>query len=140
MTGKPEFGFRVYRTCAGMRLLATHDLFDPADAATMPLLESLGADPLYVKLCHAQQSFRARLTPKPYRCGSEVNRIRFPREDPQENEAFEKWKAGYEQSSQRYATCRYQGAMGNEILHPEAENIIALHDDLTRAHENLELA
>jgi hypothetical protein len=140
LAARPEFGFRAYRTCAGMRLLATHDLFDPADPATLLLLESLGSDPLYVKLCRTQQSFRARLTPKPYRCGVSENKIRHPREDSRQEEAFQRWKSGYEQSSQRYATCRYQGAMGNEIFHPEVEQIITLHDELTRAHENLELA
>lgn len=137
---KPGFGFRAYRTCWGMRLLATHDIFDPADQATMQLLEALGADPLYVKLCRIQQCFRARLTPKPWRCGSAVNKIRYPREDAEKEALFAQWKKAYEMSSGYYATCRYLGAMGNDAVHPAIEKIISLHDNITRAHESLKLA
>jgi len=65
----PGTGFRVYRTRAGLRYLGTSDVYEPASAAAETLLEALGCDPLYVRLCRAQQSFRARLTPKPWRCG-----------------------------------------------------------------------
>ena len=54
----PGWGFRVYRTCAGIRALATHDVFDPAADATLDVFRVLGTDPLYVRLCKAQACFR----------------------------------------------------------------------------------
>ncbi len=65
----PGTGFRVYRTRAGLRYLETSGLHEPASDRAEALLGALGCDPLYVRLCRAQQSFRARLTPKPWRCG-----------------------------------------------------------------------
>jgi hypothetical protein len=135
-----QASFRVYATRAGMRLLATHDLFDPADAKTLALLESLGADPMYVRLCRAQQCFRARLTPKPWRCGCQDNKTRFPREGAGQEERFKRWLADYEAAAGRFATCRYLRTVGGEAVHPATEEVIALHDKLTRAHESLQLA
>ena len=74
-----QWRLRMYRTCAGLRLLATHALFDPAADETQSLLESLGSDPMYIRLCKAQESFRARLTPKPWRCGHVSNTTAWPR-------------------------------------------------------------
>jgi hypothetical protein len=89
----PQWGVRVYRTCAGLRVLVTHALFDPTADSTQPLFESLGTDPLYVRLCRAQGSFRARLTPKPWRCGHASNTIGWPRETDDAQRQFEKWNA-----------------------------------------------
>src|SRR6266545_1040788 len=61
---------RVYRTAAGLRLLITDRLFEPASAEAERLMTSFGADPAFVLLCRVQKSFRARLTPKPWRCGA----------------------------------------------------------------------
>lgn len=74
----PKFGVRVYRTSAGLRYLLTHVHADPASAATSRIMELLGADPLYVKLCERQECFRARLTPKPWRCGMQSAHKFFP--------------------------------------------------------------
>ena len=68
-TAHPGWGWRIYRTRAGLRLLATHDIFEADGPIAQAVFESLGADPLYRKLCQAQKCFRARLTPKPWRCG-----------------------------------------------------------------------
>ena len=65
----PDWGWRIYRTRAGLRLLATHALFDPEAAASDGVFDALGADPLYRQLCKTQKCYRARLTPKPWRCG-----------------------------------------------------------------------
>ena len=43
----PDWGWRIYRTRAGLRLLATHALFDPEAAASGGVFDALGADPLY---------------------------------------------------------------------------------------------
>lgn len=74
----PDWGWRIYRTRAGLRLLATHAVFDPEAAISDGVFDALGADPLYRPLCKAQKCFRARLTPKPWRCGIHDKPERWP--------------------------------------------------------------
>jgi hypothetical protein len=62
-------------------VLAVHDLFDPTSAITLAALRELGSDPKYVQLAKAQECFRARLTPKPWRCGVRQSSRVYPRED-----------------------------------------------------------
>ncbi len=136
----PQFGIRVYRTFAGLRLLVTHELFDPAADETRHVFLTLGSDPLYMRLCQAQQSFRARLTPKPWRCGHSANRIRWPRETDDEQSRFAKWQAAYVERQGYFATCRFLGALGGQQIHPEVEPIIAVHDEVTRCEQPIKLA
>jgi hypothetical protein len=134
------WGMRVYRTCAGLRALVTHALFDPCAAETRALMESVGTDPLYVRLCQAQESFRARLTPKPWRCGHHANTVPWPRETEEQQSRFDKWQAAYSGRQRNYATCRFLGTLGVETIDPEVERIIEIHDHFTRCSENFELA
>ncbi|HEY2894874.1 MAG TPA: hypothetical protein VGJ16_11690, partial [Pirellulales bacterium] len=90
LANQPQWSFRVYRTFAGLRLLATNSLFDPAADSTEALLQSMGSDPMYIRLCKARESFRARLTPKPWRCGHTSNTITWPRETDEQSRRFEK--------------------------------------------------
>jgi len=68
-SNKPEWGVRIYKTAAGYRGIVTHALFDPTDPETLRLMEQFACDPQYVRLCKRQESFRARITPKGWRCG-----------------------------------------------------------------------
>lgn len=139
LRGWPQASGRIYRTYGGLRVMATHALFDPAADSTRSLLEKAGCDPLYVRLCRAQQSFRARLTPKPWRCGQPACTISWPRSDAQQQE-FEDWQRSYAKRQERYATCRLLACFGRGEVHPEAAPLVELHDRLTRAGEPLELA
>ncbi|MBN1394541.1 MAG: hypothetical protein JW959_05930 [Pirellulales bacterium] len=134
-----DWGLRLYRTRAGLRCLATHDLFDPSAEATLELLRSVGADPLYVRLCKAQECFRARLTPKPWRCRAPRLAVKWPR-DEDEQRKFDSWLAGYESRCSAYATCRLLGTLGVAAVHPEIEKIIGVHDSITKCNEELDLA
>jgi hypothetical protein len=136
----PGWGLRLYRTCAGLRGIVTHDLFDPKSQATLDALEQMGSDPLYIRLCKAQECFRARLTPKPWRCGHRHNTIRFPIEDAGLARQFEKWKSAYDDRQRGYATCRFLGHLGSSDAHAEVAKVIELHDFATRASEPLTLA
>ena len=69
----PAWGWRIYRTFAGLRLLATNGVFTPDTPEVDAVFEALGADPLYRVLCRVQKCFRARLTPKPWRCVGSSN-------------------------------------------------------------------
>jgi hypothetical protein len=131
---RPGWGWRVYRTAAGLRLLATHRSFDPGESEVAQVFEATGADPLYRKLCQVQSCFRARLTPKPWRCGT-PNPPRWPFRHAGQEAAFARWQSGYEASSKAYATCRFEGTAGAEAIHPEVAAVVRIHDDLTRAAE-----
>jgi hypothetical protein len=121
-------------------VLGTHALFDPTDDATLALLRSVGSDPLYNRLCKQQNSFRARLTPKPWRCGHTALSVRWPRETDKQQRRFERWQAAYDARQTQYATCRFLGVLGSGVVHPQIQPIIELHDRTTRSHEPLPLA
>ncbi len=130
--GHAGWNWRVYRTKAGLRLLATHALFDPADPVCEQVFAAMGADPLYRKLCQTQKCFRARLTPKPWRCGIGHPPSRWPFVDGGAEEAFGRWDAKYQAACRAKATCQLLDA-GSGVLHEDLREMVALHDEMTRA-------
>jgi hypothetical protein len=136
----PEWGVRVYRTSAGLRYLVTHAVFTPGDAASEEAMRAMGADPHYVKLCRVRKSFRARLTPKPWRIGIPNPPHRFPFEGVTEEEEMRAWVRRYDDASQGRATCLLVEALGSGAVHPEVDPILRLHDEETRAGSGLPLA
>jgi hypothetical protein len=135
-----EWGWRVYRTRSGLRLLATQGLVDADSDVVSGVFESLGADPLYKSLCKSQRCFRARLTPKPWRCGVRSKPERWPWLDAKQEKRFQKWDAQYQSFSANWATCEFIGQIGNSSIHPEVQPILNLHDGSTRAESKLQLA
>jgi hypothetical protein len=140
MAANPSWGLRLYRTSGGLRAIVTHDVFDPKSFETLDVLQKMGSDPLYVRLCKAQECFRARLTPKPWRCGHHANTIQYPIQDAKVAQRYEQWKSEYDARQREYATCRFVGQLGNGDVHPEVGRIIELHDFATRCNEQLALA
>lgn len=136
----PALGVRVYRTRAGLRYLFTHGPVDPRAPATTEWMSQLHADPLYVRLCKSQDSFRARLTPKPWRCGMGTPTDLYPWAGPEEETEFRAWEERYRKASSRFATCELVTVLGSESMPPELARIVALHDDVTRATSGLALA
>jgi hypothetical protein len=135
-----SWGWRIYRTRGGMRLMATHSTFEPDAAATAEVFESFGADPLYRRLCHTQKSFRARLTPKSWRCGLPAPDVRWPWDDPQKESRFLQWDQKYQGLAQHYATCKLVSTTGPRETHPDVVSIVRLHDEMTKAESALPLA
>jgi hypothetical protein len=131
--------FRIYRTAAGFRLLATDLLLDPASAQAQELLAAFSADPFFVKLCKLQGSFRARLTPKPWRCGCALPPGSFPRE-PSSQIAFAKWLQKYEAAIRSRATCELIETQGPARTLAEASEIVSEHDRTCRVGEAAPLA
>lgn len=138
--GNPDWGWRIYRTRSGLRLLATQGLVEADSALADGVFEALGADPLYRKLCKTQKCFRARLTPKPWRCGVRSKPQRWPWLDAKQEKQFEKWEAQYLARSATWATCELISQIGNPVVHPAAQSVVALHDGPTRAESKLQLA
>lgn len=136
----PAWGFRLYRTFGGVRLLATHAVFDPAGGLTGPLCERLDVDARYVRLCAAQRSFRARLSPKPWREGLGRPPARWPWLDESSETAFRIWLGRYEEASEKRATCRFEGAVGNPVVDPRIAPLVEIHDRESRAASSLDLA
>jgi hypothetical protein len=132
--------FRIYRTAAGFRAMAVDREFTPEADETNQLLRSANADPAFMQLCRVQKCFRARLTPKPWRCKYHVPPGQFPREKRQELEQFDKWLSGYEAACRGYATCRYLETVGTGGSLSLLDPVIRLHDSRTRCQENLPLA
>lgn len=137
---KGEFSMRVYRTKAGLRCLMTNALFHPQDQQAITILESLGSDPLYIKLCKVQECFRARLTPKPYRCGVPNLTVRYPFKDVQEEGRLRSWENFYEQSTANYTACHFLKAFGEGGCHEDLRRILEIHDRYTCKGESFELA
>lgn len=134
------WGWRAYETRAGIRLMATHQLFDPTDAETKRVFEEMGADPLYGKLCEMQKSFRARLTPKPWRCDLPNPPVRWPYESPEIEQQFNNWEANYLNVAGEYSTCNFLRIIGNDVIHPEIQTVIGIHDELSNSEAELYLA
>jgi hypothetical protein len=136
----PEWGWRVYRTRAGLRLLATQGLVEAGSSSSDNVLLELGSDPLYQKLCKSQKCFRARLTPKPWRCGIQAKPERWPWLDAKAETKFQKWEKLYQSYAFNWATCQLIRQIGNPTVHTEIQLIIKLHDDATRVASSLPLA
>jgi len=135
-----DWGWRIYRTRAGLRLLATHALFDPETAASDGVFEALSADPLYRQLCNAQKCYRARLTPKPWRCGVRIKPERWPFLDARAEKHFQKWEAQYNSYSFNWATCVLVKKVGNDAVHSGVQPILKIHDEMTKVESGLKLA
>jgi hypothetical protein len=126
-----DLGARLYRTAAGYRCLITSHVFDPLSQETSDLLTALGSDPLYIKLCNVQECFRARLSPKPWRCGIGNPPHRFPWDDSEKEAAMRTWEAQYNTAAQAYGICELVGSHGNSQLHPQVAPLVKLHDGMT---------
>ncbi len=139
----PGWAVRVYRTPSGLRAMATHQRFAPNDPAVTAFFDAVGADPVYVRMCINQQCFRARLTPKPWRIG--ISAHMKPRPGvwplaPERRPAREAWIASYEAASRGYAACRFLEAVGTGAVHIDIETVRRLHDDASRALQDLPIA
>ena len=128
---RPAASLRVYRTHSGLRLLFTDRQYSPTDPAAIEMLKSLGSDPLYVSLTKRQECFRARLSPKPWRCNvATPNHVSFF-DHPDYAARLAAWAEDYEPAAARYATCRLLRTFGPDARDPVIQRIVALHDRST---------
>lgn len=143
MQQHPDWHLRIYRTPAGFRLLAMHDTFAPGDPALAECLQQLGVDKVYARMCRNQGCFRARLTAKPWRIGIGEHLRPQPGVWPVAADRLPQraaWVARYEAAAAGHAACRYLEAVGSGNVHPAAQRVQALHDELSRAQTDLPIA
>ena len=139
LTSATSSSFRIYATAGGFRLIATERTFAPGSSEAEKIMEAVGADQAYVQLCRAQKSFRARLTPKPWRAGYGAPPNQFPR-GPKEQAAFEQCLAKYKQKCAEMAVCKYLGDAGGGRVAGSVAPVLRYHDEHTRANQDLPLA
>ncbi len=129
-TRRNGLGVRLYETAAGYRGLVTSHPFDPTSADAANLLRDFESDSLYVQLCKTQECFRARLTPKPWRCGMPNPPRAFPWTDDDKRRAFDQWSQQYESAITGLGVCRHVATFGDTSVHPDVEPVLNLHDEL----------
>jgi hypothetical protein len=103
-------------------------------------LNELKSDPLYVRLCQAQECFRARLTPKPWRCDQPEPPYRFPFLTSAAEDSFRQWEQEYASATTAYTTCRLIKQLGPVAIHPDIEPILSLHDQMACSAYTQQLA
>lgn len=138
--GDIRCGVRAYRTRGGLRYLMTSGRWDPKSAGARAVMDSLGADPLYVRMCRTQECFRARLTPKPWRCGVSSLGPRYPWRDKAAEAEVRAWTQAYAKKVAGFATCALIAHLGASAVDPEAARVVELHDAVTKAGSGLPLA
>jgi hypothetical protein len=136
----PDWGLRLYETAAGFRIMVTHDFFKPEDQSIKILSEILHGDPLYRTLCLRHKSFRARLSPKPWRCGLRAPPSRWPWENNLSENKFRDWEKTYSAQIESKATCRFIDQLGYAVINPAINEVVAVHDEATRAYLPMPLA
>lgn len=139
----PSWRMRLYRTPAGMRVLALHRTFDPREAEVTRAFDDLGVDATYARMCHNQNCFRARVTPKPWRLG--MQRLRAPYSAVWQSEHRDlpgrrEWVDAYGRASEGYAACRYVESFGGGAVDAAADRVRELHDLMCMAERDLPLA
>jgi hypothetical protein len=120
-----QYGFRIYETYQGARVIVLGRDFDPRDGETKKMMDEFNCDPLYTLLCAKQGCYRARLTPKPSRMRLRGYKVKFPRE--QEDYQLQQWLANYESASQKFSVCKFIEQVGSHSL-PE---VVRFHDEAT---------
>jgi len=123
----PDLAGRIYATANGYRVLITSATFDPEDRLLTNLMQKLGVDELYQKLCLRQKCFRARLTPKPWRVGAPRPPVRYPLIGAY-SRTYQAWLEKYDARCRKFRVCRYLESFGNDSICDEAARIMQLHD------------
>lgn len=143
MRTRPDWSVHVYRTPAGLRLLATHRLFDPREAEVAACFKELRTDPVYVAMCLNQHCFRARVSAKPWRIG--IKDRLTPRRgvwpvSPERLPQRRAWLEHYDRAAAGFAACRFVESLGSGVSAPAARAVQQLHDELCQARSDLPIA
>lgn len=132
----PSWNCRVYKTPGGLRLIATHKMFQARDPEVLQFFRSVNVDVMYERMCLNQNCFRARLTAKPWRIG--IDQHMRPRPGiwpvhPERVATRNAWIQKYETRQKEFAACRFVKAMGSGTMDRDVIQVIKLHDEESRA-------
>jgi hypothetical protein len=130
-----EYGFRIYETYQGARVIVLGREFDPRDRDTKKMMDEFNCDPLYTMLCIKQGCYRARLTPKPSRMKFRSYKVKYPREG--DDGEFQRWVNEYESTSRNFSVCKLVEQVGVSHYVPE---VVRLHDEVTGVDYRQQLA
>lgn len=139
----PDWYVRLYRTPAGMRVIALHQIFDPTDQSVAEAFQTMGVDPIYAQMCVRQHCFRARVSPKPWRIGIATHLRPRPGVWPVRAEQMSSriaWIADYDAQSGAYAACTYVESLGSGKVDSQAKSVQEWHDQLCQASSTLPIA
>lgn len=131
-----DWRLRVYRTPAGLRLIATHARFSPTSEATRAFFHAVGVDRVYARMCLNQNCFRARLSAKPWRAGIKDHLRPRPGVWPIRPERMPEraaWVERYERAAAEYAACRYEETLGAGEEDAGVIALVTLHDAESKA-------
>jgi hypothetical protein len=138
----PAWRVRVYRTPAGLRLLANHAAIDPRGDEATAFFSVVDADPMYRLMCQKQACFRARVSPKPWRIGIAA-RIGWGTWPVAKDGAIQRrsaWVEAYEKASTGYAACAFLEDIGDGSESPRGRAVRELHDRMCQIGRSLPLA
>ena len=121
-----RYGFRIYETYQGARVIVLANSFDPRDRETKQMMDEFNCDPLYTLLCIKQGCYRARLTPKPYRMKLRGYKVKFPREG--DDSELKQWLSEYESVSRSFSVCKFIEQVGASHY---VNDVVWLHDEVT---------
>lgn len=125
----PGSVIRLYRTYNGFRAVVVNKTIPTDLADSIKWLKDFGSDELYVSLCRSQDCYRARLSPKPWRCKMHQPTVRYPFADRDDENRFSKWLEEYENQARQFATCALIGNFGNGSIDQTCQQIIDVHDN-----------
>lgn len=143
LASHPDWRVRLYRTPAGLRVMASHRTFAPGDPEVAQCFCALGADPVYALMCLRQQCFRARVSAKPWRIGIPAHLKPRPGVWPVAPEHLPgraAWVARYEAAAQHFAACTFLETLGSGTVHEDVVPVQQWHDELSRACSALPIA
>ena len=129
------YGFRIYETYQGARVIVLGRDFDARDHDTVKIMNEFNCDRLYMTICQKQDCFRARLTPKPYRMNMRRYKVPFPREG--EDAELQNWLVEYERERRNFCVCKFIEQIGPRHVVSDA---VHLHDEITGANFRQPLA
>lgn len=131
----PQLGVRAYETFGGYRVFVVGAALAPDSPEAAALFRSLQADRTYVHLCRKFHTCRARLTPKPWRCGVRRPAPSWPPQGPEAERDWATWAEDYGRAASAFATARLAHASGPPA-DEAAQRLIDLHDRATRVTES----
>lgn len=119
-------------------MLVTGSGARPGSEEATQILQAMDSDPVYVELCTTHETFRARLTPKPWRIGMGAPRMGWPTERPSGDDVRQRWVSRYDIASTGRASSARVASFGAPAEATE-QRILDLHDVRTEADSGLPL-